>query len=234
MFRLSFLFVIAPLISSVAFGQTDDADRVAAAIGRISSTLGIVNQEAGNSDSELEIVTEQKTQIGDLMSEYRELVQYHALSQREGKSSPELNKEVADKLAGLEERLHDQVLLPHQSDLLRAKVFNFMVSHHKGSALKAVVSNFRTEFGLSDEQLKRLNEIQKSTSTEVAELRKKFENELKALQQRALTEAETVLTPDQVQKLRRFQRDVKRAETENADNKTLDQSAVGPSNLKQS
>jgi len=71
--------------------------------------------------------------------------------------------------------------------------------------LKVMASNYPREFRLDEVQKKRLEEIEKRVSKDVAELKKRFEKELLEIRNGARDEARKTLSREQLEVLAKYQ-----------------------------
>ncbi len=220
MLRLIAILGVLVFATVPAIAQTNDDIEIAATLNRISTTLRLAHRESGKTGSDLELVDEQKSQLTYLRSEYKELVQsYYQLETVEKNDRAALEQLVAG-LPGLEQKLNDEILLPHQVQILRAKVFNKFVLEHNGNMLKAMASNYPHEFRLDDGQKKRLQEIEDRVSKEMEEVKKRFEREVLEIRDKASEDARKTLTMEQLKALGKYQ-DIPRGGSLSPDNRTL-------------
>ena len=189
--------------SSAAQAQQEQSDEIASRLNRIVAALRVARVESSNVSSKLDIVPEQAEQIAALTVDYKAMLQEYAAF-IDNDNQPAALSIMASNMPRFENRLHSEILIPHQSELLTKLVFADLLKSAGGNLLRSISTNYAKEFGLTDDQNKKMLEIEKRVTKEVAEAERKFKKELERIATTARGDAEKTLSPRQLETLSRL------------------------------
>lgn len=171
---------------------------------RMSETLSVVRSEFRRSDSPLELVDSQKADIEELLDSYKEFVQRFAELSDEDRHSAVGGGMIIVEVGSLSTKLTEDILLPHQTELLNAMVFARSIKKFGDNPVRAIITRHADEFEFDEQQLKKLREIQKETTGEIDAIRKKYEKEIEEVRSRAKSEIKKTLTKKQLGLLEKY------------------------------
>lgn len=188
------VFVLYP---TSLLAQFEVDDELAGSINRMGSTMQLVLDESERPNSKLELVGEQKAQLAELAKNFKQMIL--ELNELDGDKDG-IESSVAlffKKMDQFESTLHKDILLPHQSQALKAMVFAEFVRGNGGSMLRAISKYYSREFDLKDAQKKKLIVIEKRAANQVAEAKKRFKKELEKIAKKTNEDVRSVLTSKQ-------------------------------------
>jgi hypothetical protein len=203
------LIAIACLLvsPSMLLGQGDispDEAALGASINRVLETIQIVLNEGEQPDSELELVDTQKEQLVALREDYKNMIREVQRLDNEENNTEAATAIVLAKTSSFEKTLFDEILLPHQSRVLKSMVFAKFVKDSGGNMLDAIAKFYPNEFKLDKQQKKRMQAIEDDVAKKVAKAKEKFKLELEKIAKEAQDEARSVLTVEQLKTLKTF------------------------------
>lgn len=109
-----------------------------------------------------------------------------------------------ERMTKLENKLYDEILLPHQVDALRGQVFLSSVAEYEGNIVEVITSTYADEFGLDNDQVKRLWELKDDVNKRVAEAKAKFKKEMEDIGKSADKDMRAVFSNGQLEKFEGF------------------------------
>ncbi|MFM7562908.1 MAG: hypothetical protein ACKO81_07745, partial [Planctomycetota bacterium] len=124
-----------------------------------------------------------------------------SLAGEEGGLSAESLSLLLEKNWSLYRRLTNEILLPHQADLLKKEVFKGYVRFSGGNAVMACLK-FSRDFSITKEQRDKLTALNESVSKEIKEAREEFEKKTAQIRNKAQKEIDSLLSDEQKSKLR--------------------------------
>jgi len=177
---------------------------------RVQRTLLVADRESGNAGSVLELVPEQREKLQRLRTEYDAFLdEVHPLikkSMSAGSTAENLKVHdfMEERMTKLENKLYDEILLPHQVDALRGQVFLSSVAEYEGNIVEVITSTYADEFGLDNDQVKRLWELKDDVNKRVAEAKAKFKKEMEDIGKSADKDMRAVFSNGQLEKFEGF------------------------------
>lgn len=192
------------LFPPAANGQQQDASvEIMGRMNRIISSLRVARVEAAKKSSELELVAEQTKQLENLLAEYKAMLKIFDTHINNDDQSAAMSL-MATNLPTLENRMHSEILLPHQSGHMEKLVFADLLKQSGGNLLRTISKNYSKEFALSNEQSQSLHKISDKTKEQLAEAERRYKEEIKKIRTNARSEIEKTLSPKQLKMLERY------------------------------
>lgn len=194
---LSFILVFS---TSIVAQDLSSLEQVAA-LNRMSEALRIVNFESKQEGSDLELVEEQKQKLKLLRSEYVDAVSAYSdiLSKAPGSGAAVVS--ISERVAKLEKKLNDEILVPHQVEFLKTMVFAKSVEKQGGNFVKATIATQIDILNLNEAQARKLFALEKSVAEKIAEAEKEFKKELDEIAKDARSSTKKILSPKQQEAL---------------------------------
>lgn len=199
-FLASLLLAIA--ISSVSLGvviaQEPSRSELINEFNHLSQTMAYLDAVK----SKIDLVESQKTQLEKFRADMREMADLSgSLAGGEGGLSAESLSMLLEKNRSLYTRLTDEILLPHQADLLKKEVFKGYVRFSGGNAVQAFLQ-FSRDFSITKDQRQKLNSLNESVSKKLKEAQEEFQKKAAQIRDEAQRELDTLLSDEQKSKLR--------------------------------
>lgn len=113
-------------------------------------------------------------------------------------------KKIRSELADTEKVLKTEILLPHQVEMLEQAEFKILLGGSNGNLIKVLEKYYKSEFELTDDQKKQLEDIHKKADQEFAEIKKEMEIKVKEIRAKANSQIKSVLTEKQRKSLERI------------------------------
>lgn len=152
--------------------------------------------------SKIDLVESQKTQLEKFRADMREMADLSgSLAGGEDGLSAESLSLLLEKNRSLYARLTDEILLPHQADLLKKEVFKGYVRFSGGNAVQAFLQ-FSRDFSITKDQRQKLNSLNESVSKKLKEAQEEFQKKAAQIRDEAQRELDTLLSDEQKSKLR--------------------------------
>jgi len=185
-------------LSPVAIAQETSESELINEFNHLSQTMAYLDAVK----SKIDLVESQKTQLEKFRADMREMADLSgSLAGEEGGLSAESLSLLLEKNRSLYGRLTDEILLPHQADLLKKEVFKGYVRFSGGNAVMACLQ-FSRDFSITKEQRDKLTALNESVSKEIKEAREEFEKKTAQIRNKAQKEIDSLLSDEQKSKLR--------------------------------
>ncbi|MEZ6095784.1 MAG: hypothetical protein R3C03_16395 [Pirellulaceae bacterium] len=196
-------FVLMLFLSSNAYCQDFETDSSATKQSVTNSlnlrlqTMQIALSEIENFKSDLELVDSQRQSLESLSMDYVQMVESLMKLEKENAESDEAIELCLRKMEGFEDRLSNEILLPHQNSELRKMVFAKLVSENDDDWFETLTIYYPAEFQLTERQKQKMKKIKSSTSEQIEKAKREFDEKLKDIREAAKAEIQDVLTPKQ-------------------------------------
>lgn len=193
-----FALITLLVLSSVVIGQEPSRIELINEFNHLSQTMAYLDAVK----SKIDLVESQKTQIEKFRADMREMADLsgsHAGGE-DGLSAESLSM-LLEKNRSLYARLTDEILLPHQADLLKKEVFKGYVRFSGGNAVQAFLQ-FSGDFSITKDQRQKLNSLNESVSKKLKEAQEEFQKKAAQIRDDAQRELDALLSDDQKSKLR--------------------------------
>ena len=197
---LLWLFALITLLglSSVVIGQEPSRSELINEFNHLSQTMAYLDSVK----SKIDLVESQKTQLEKFRADMREMADLSgSLAGGEDGLSAESLSMLLEKNRSLYARLTDEILLPHQADLLKKEVFRGYVRFSGGNAVLACLQ-FSRDFLITKEQRDKLTALNESVSKEIKEAQEEFQKKTAQIRDKAQREIDSLLSDEQKSKLR--------------------------------
>jgi hypothetical protein len=194
-------------LSSVVSAQEPSKSELINEFNHLSQTMAYLDAVK----SKMDLVESQKTQLEKFRADMREMADLSgSLSDREDGFSAESLSLLLEKNRSLYARLTDEILLPHQADLLKKEVFKGYVRFSGGNAVLACLQ-FSRDFSITKDQRDKLTALNESVSKEIKEAQEEFQKKMAQIRDKAQREIDTLLSDEQKSKLRALMPDDERS-----------------------
>lgn len=205
MIRIIIYLISAFFISNVLHAQ-DGVSEERAMMERLESSIQVMlSYDPAVSTADLELVDDQKERLAKLNDEYQGMIEEIQRLQGVEGSIDATKLLFLKKMVAFQETLHSDILLPHQSDVLNSLVFSQFVNRRGGSMLRAIETYYTHEFGLTNEQKKEMEQIEKQAAEKVAAAKERFKKELEKIANETNNDVRQLLSPEQAKILDKFQ-----------------------------
>jgi prefoldin subunit 5 len=185
-------------LSSVAIAQEATESELINEFNHLSQTMAYLDAVK----SKIDLVESQKTQLEKFRADMREMADLSgSLAGGEDGLSAESLSMLLEKNRSLYARLTDEILLPHQADLLKKEVFKGYVRFSGGNAVQAFLQ-FSRDFSITKDQRQKLNSLNESVSKKLKEAQEEFQKKAAQIRDEAQRELDTLLSDEQKSKLR--------------------------------
>jgi hypothetical protein len=194
-------------LSSVVSAQEPSESELINEFNHLSQTMAYLDAVK----SKMDLVESQKTQLEKFRADMREMADLSgSLADQEDGVSAESLSLLLEKNRSLYARLTDEILLPHQADLLKKEVFKGYVRFSGGNAVLACLQ-FSRDFSITKDQRDKLTALNESVSKEVKEAQEEFQKKMAQIRDKAQREIDTLLSDEQKSKLRALMPDDERS-----------------------
>jgi hypothetical protein len=194
-------------LSSVVSAQEPSKSELINEFNHLSQTMAYLDAVK----SKMDLVESQKTQLEKFRADMREMADLSgSLADREDGFSAESLSLLLEKNRSLYARLTDEILLPHQADLLKKEVFKGYVRFSGGNAVLACLQ-FSRDFSITKDQRDKLTALNESVSKEIKEAQEEFQKKMAQIRDKAQREIDTLLNDEQKSKLRALMPDDERS-----------------------
>lgn len=185
-------------LSSVVIAQEPSRSELINEFNHLSQTMAYLDAVK----SKIDLVESQKTQLEKFRADMREMTDLSgSLAGGEDGLSAESLSMLLEKNRSLYARLTDEILLPHQADLLKKEVFKGYVRFSGGNAVQAFLQ-FSRDFSITKDQRQKLNSLNESVSKKLKEAQEEFQKKAAQIRDEAQRELDTLLSDEQKSKLR--------------------------------
>ena len=184
--------------------QEMSGDELHAMVQRMSESLRIARAELHREDSPLELVDTQIAKLRELQNSYKEFTHRFAELSDEDRESAIGAGMLVVELARLDTQLREEILLPHQTELLNAMVFARSLVKFADNPVAAIIRNHSDEFEFDDQQLRKLKKIRQEVAEEVDEIKARYEKEIAEVRSRAKSEIKKTLNKKQLALFERY------------------------------
>ena len=194
-------------LSSVVSAQEPSESELINEFNHLSQTMAYLDAVK----SKMDLVESQKTQLEKFRADMREMADLSgSLADQEDGVSAESLSLLLEKNRSLYARLTDEILLPHQADLLKKEVFKGYVRFSGGNAVLACLQ-FSRDFSITKDQRDKLTALNESVSKEIKEAQEEFQKKMAQIRDKAQREIDTLLSDEQKSKLRALMPDDERS-----------------------
>ena len=168
--------------------------------GRISDVVAATTSPA-RIRADFEYVPEQQKKLANLREQYEQIVSGFTYE------NATENSKIAflAKISVIENEILNKVLLPHQTAMVKEKIFSTYLIAYEGNFLKAILENYSYVLSLSKGQAEKLGEIESDAAKRIEEAKKKFEKELKEIRASVENQIEETLTKEQLNSIKELQ-----------------------------
>lgn len=202
-----FAFVVFGMAGTSTFAQQTTPNenwQLVDQLNHISQTLAGVRAIA----SRLELGETQQEQLNELQQEMNRITQSIGKLESEkvdgnGLSNDELFT-ILKRNREVHERLFDEILLPHQADILKRYVFEGQVRASGGNVFSTVLRFYNSEFLFSVDQQRKLETMQESASAQIKAAQEEFRKKLEEIGADSLRKLNEVLNHEQKSQLKRL------------------------------
>ncbi|MAJ46217.1 MAG: hypothetical protein CMJ57_02685 [Planctomycetaceae bacterium] len=205
MFRIALIFFVAFIISDVLHAQ-DAVRGERAMMERLESSIQIIlKMDPAVKTGPMELVDDQHEMLAKLDGEYQTMIEELQSLPSDKKANEARKLLFLKRMSTLQEALHTDILLPHQSAVLESLVFAQFVQRHGGSILRAIKTYYTREFSLTHDQKKDLAKIEKQAAAKVLAAQEEFKKKLEEIANETNADVRKLLSPEQVRTLDKLQ-----------------------------
>ncbi len=196
-----FVAVLCVFSSDKTLSGQDEINKAFHELNRIQSYFSLVRSNLLGGEG-LAFTDVQKAAFAELDAKRTALRPlYKGLTEGPTEERLAKTKAVLADLKRLHIDLTGNVLLPHQLELLKKAEFDNLLIHTRGNLLAAIDNYYEDAFELSDQQRKKLKELEKEVAERRKELAKKSQEKSKKLEEEMRLKFGKVFTPEQLKLL---------------------------------
>lgn len=200
----AFLLVLAV----PARGQDDDgaAERMLLLeMNRIQSVFQLAHNGIVGS-RQLEPVGEQIDKFSELQLKREEIQKSINLvgGIKDREERMEKWQQILTSMKSLETELKENVLLPHQNDMLKQSEFSLLLSRLNGDFAKVIETYYNEQFGLTEKQAEQLVKLRKEISDKKRELSQEYNRKIQELEKRNREKLSSIFSPRQKEMIERL------------------------------
>jgi vacuolar-type H+-ATPase subunit I/STV1 len=186
------------LFSNVVTGQDDEAVErmLILQLNRIQSVFQLA-QNGMVGSRQFEPIPEQVDKFAELQLKREEIQKAIAQVGKTEDRTERMAKwqAILDSMKSLEAELKEDILLPHQIDMLKQKEFSLLLTQLNGDFEKVIETYYDEQFGLTKKQAEQLAVLRDEISAEKRKLSEEYQKKLQKLEAKQKEKLSSVFSP---------------------------------------